>query len=94
LKKESAEENLIFYECVQKYKSLGWTDRKIYAKEILEIFFEKNAKFELNTLQIKNKIIENLEHRDKDLFDSVLKNTLSMLKFDVLKRFLEEQMKL
>eukprot|EP01080_Neovahlkampfia_damariscottae_P005309 gene5309-8927_t len=92
LKKECAEENLIFYEHVQKYKSLGWTDRKTHAREMIKLFFDSEGKFELNTTEKLKKIVsEQVIFGKKDLFDEILKNTLRMLNFDVLKRFLGTQ---
>eukprot|EP01080_Neovahlkampfia_damariscottae_P005310 gene5310-8928_t len=92
LKKENAEENLLFYLDVQKYKSLGWTERREFSKTIVKNFLEPFGKLELNiSATLKNQVIERLIYGQKDVFDEVLNNSISMMRFDVLKRFLETQ---
>jgi thiol-disulfide isomerase/thioredoxin len=92
LKTEHAEENLIFYEHVQTYKSFGWTKRKLFAKEMIKVFFDENAKYGLNTSTTKKEIcISQMKLGKKDLFDSILIDTKKLIDADVLSRFLDTQ---
>jgi thiol-disulfide isomerase/thioredoxin len=92
LKTEHAEENLIFYEHVQTYKSFGWTKRKLFSKEMIKVFFDDNAKYGLNTSATKKEIcISQIKFGKKDLFDSILIDTKKLIDADVLSRFLDTQ---
>eukprot|EP01080_Neovahlkampfia_damariscottae_P005279 gene5279-8897_t len=92
LKTELAEENLIFYEHVQIYKSLGWTKRKLFAKEMIKVFFDDSAKYGLNTSTAKKEAcLSQMKYGKMNLFDSILMDTKKLIDNDVLSRFLDTQ---